>query len=314
MRPIKLLHLFLTLLGTSWINVMAQIVKHCTVATEKINSSILVENKIGIDPARSVWVLLPPDYETSGKRYPVVYYCHNIFWSADKIFGDGRLTKLIERGFADGVVKEFIFVAADYSTPTTGSVYENSATSGRWLDFTADELVKFVDNKFRTIRHRDSRAITGDFMGARGALKLAMTNAEVFGSVYALNPVAAGTGDIPWSNVSFDWNKVLNAKTQSEIADGRTKLFITFCQAYLPNPNRPPFYCDFFMELSGGEPKLNVENLTKLRKGLLLDVNVEESLQDLQSLRGIAFCLHLFPFSYMTQQAESISRRCCHSN
>ncbi len=274
---------------TSSVEIIAQVVKHCRVVTEKINSSVLRENKINIDPIRDVWVLLPPGYETSGKRYPVVYYCHNIFWSAEKLFNDGRLSTLIERGFVNGVVKEFIFVAADYSTPTTGSIYENSTTSGRWLDFTAHELVAFVDNKFRTIPHRDSRAITGDFMGGRGALRLAMTNAKVFGSVYALNPVAAGTGDIPWTHVGIDWNKILNATTASEVTDGRTKLFITFCQAYLPNPMRSPFYCDFFMELEEGKPRLSIQNLTKLKKGLLLDASVEESLADLQSLRGIFF-------------------------
>jgi S-formylglutathione hydrolase FrmB len=289
MRRTKLLLFCLILLVTSLSSIRAQVVEHCKVVTEKINSTVLRENKIGCDPVRNVWVLLPPGYETSGKRYPVVYYCHNIFWSADKIFSDGRLATLVERGFAKGVVKKFILVAADYSTPTTGSIYENSPTSGRWIDFTVNELVKFVDSKFRTIPHPNSRAITGDFMGGRGALNLAMKHADVFGLVYALNPVAAGTGDIPWSFVGIDWRKILNAKSPGEITDGRTKLFITFCQAYLPNASRPPFYCDFFMELKDGEPTLHVQNLAKVRKGLLLDANVEENLDNLKSLKGIAF-------------------------
>ena len=289
MKHTRYLCSLVTLLAATAISVLAQDLKHCTLTTEKINSSILRENKIGIDPVRAVRVLLPPGYANSGKRYPVVYYCHNIFWSADKMFEDGRVVTLIERGFASGMVKEFIFVAADYTTPTTGSIYENSPTSGRWLDFTVNELIPYVDNKFRTIRHRDSRAITGDFMGGRGALKLAIKNADLFATVYALHPVATGTGDIPWPNINLDWKKVLQAKSWNEITDGRAKLFITFCQGYLPNPDRPPFYCDFFMELVNGEPRLNVENSRKVRIGFLLDATLEQSIANLNSLRGIAF-------------------------
>jgi hypothetical protein len=287
MRLTRYLYLLATLLATT--GVKGQDVKHCTLLTEKINSSILHENKIGLDPARTVRVLLPPDYANSRKRYPVVYYCHNIFWSADKLFEDGRLVHLIERGFSSGLVNEFIFVAADYGNPTTGCIYENSPTSGRWLDFTVRELMPFIDNKFRTIQHRDSRAITGDFMGGRGALKLAMTNADVFATVYALHPVATGAGDIPWTNINIDWKNILLAKSWAEVSDGRSKLFITFCQGYLPNPDRPPFYCDFFMELVNGEPKLNVENSQKIRAGFLLDASLRESVANLHSMRGIAF-------------------------
>jgi hypothetical protein len=38
--------------------------------------------------------------------------------------------------FASAAGKEFIFVVADYSSANIGSLYENSTTSGRWLDFT----------------------------------------------------------------------------------------------------------------------------------------------------------------------------------
>ncbi|WP_153800354.1 alpha/beta hydrolase-fold protein [Foetidibacter luteolus] len=264
-------------------------IRHGTLLSEQFASTILKENRTGLNPRRNIQVFLPPGYDTSKKLYPVLYYCHNIFWNAEKLLEDGRLVSLIETGFANGVVKEFIFVAADYSTPTTGSVYENSPVTGRWLDFTVKELVPFIDGKFRTIKSRDSRAITGDMMGARGALKLAMVNADVFSVVYALNPVAAGTGDIPWSYVSLDWKAIHQAKSFADITDGRTRLFITFNQAFLPNLNRPPFYCDFFMEMENGEPKLNVANARKMQRELLLDEILGESEKSLRTMRGIAF-------------------------
>lgn len=226
---------------------------HGSLVADKLTSAVLRENRIGIDANRSVKVYLPPGYATSKKSYPVVYYLHNIFWSAEKMFQDGNLAKLLDRGFADKIVNEFIFVAADYTTPTTGSVFENSPISGRWLDFTTGELVPYIDSHYRTIKSRNSRAIIGDGMGGRGALKLAMVNANVFSVVYALHPVATGNGQIPWPYFPIDWKKIHEGKTYADLGtDLRTHLFVTISQAFLPNPMRPPFFCDFFIEMENG--------------------------------------------------------------
>ncbi len=268
----------------------AKAAKRGTLVTEKLTSTILRENRIGLDPERRVKVFLPPGYAQSGKSYPVLYYCHSIFWNPEKMFEDGNLTNLLERGFASGVVGEFIFVAADYSTPTTGSVYENSPISGRWLDFTARELVPFIDSRFRTLRHRDSRALAGDFIGGRGALKLAMEHAGLFSVVYALHPVATGSGSLPATSVPVDWKKIHAAKTYPDLgSDGHTQLFVTISQAYLPNPNRPPFYCDFLMEPDEkGVPKLHPENTRKTQAGFHLDESLDAAAANLRTLRGLA--------------------------
>ncbi|CCH52412.1 putative esterase [Fibrisoma limi BUZ 3] len=264
--------------------------KRGTVVTETLSSAILRENHIGLVTNRRIKVYLPPDYATSGKAYPVVYYCHNIFWDNERLFEDGKLAALLDRGFANGIAQAFIFVAADYSTPTTGSVYENSLVSGRWLDFTTQELVPFIDRRYRTLRHRDSRAVTGDFMGGRGALKLAMEYPDVFGSVYALHPVATGNGDLPWASLSIDWKSIHQAKSYADLSNnGPTRLFVTISQAFLPNLNRPPFYCDFFTEPQNGELKLHPENARKTKRGFHLEETLEESAANLRTLRGLAF-------------------------
>ena len=264
--------------------------KRGTLVTVKLTSSILKENRIGLNQQRSVKVYLPPGYAGSGKSYPVLYYCPNNASNPEQLFENGSLVNLLERGFAEGVVGEFIFVVADYGTPLGGCLYENSATSGRWLDFTAEELVPFVDGKFRTLRRRESRALSGDFIGGRGALKLAMTRADLFSVVYALHPVATGTGYLPWASNPVDWKKIHQAKTFAELAgSGREQMFVAMAQATLPNPNRPPFYCDFWMEPENGEPKLHVENTKKAQAGWLLDHALAENAANLRTLRGIAF-------------------------
>jgi S-formylglutathione hydrolase FrmB len=260
-----------------------------SLVTEFIDSTILRENRTGLAPRRRVKVYLPPSYADSGRRYPVVYFCHNINWSAEQVFQDGNMARSLERAFASGVIKEFILVAADYSSPTMGSLYENSPISGRWLDFTVQELVPFIDGKFRTRTHRDSRALAGDFMGGRGALKLAMSHSDLFSVAYALHPVATGSGSLPYNYIPVDWRKIHAAKTFAELAGpGREQIFLVISQAFLPNASRPPFYCDFFTEMENGQPKLSPENTRKLQKAFHLDEHIEEFAANLRTMRGLA--------------------------
>jgi S-formylglutathione hydrolase FrmB len=67
-----------------------------------------------------------------------------------------------------------IFVASDQSTSYGGSFYANSTLTGNWADFTAKDLVAYMDSHYRTIASRNSRGICGHSMGGHGALKLSM--------------------------------------------------------------------------------------------------------------------------------------------
>lgn len=267
-------------------------VRAATIVTEHLTSMVLKENRIGLDPNRSVKIVLPPGYAESaaaGRRYPVVYYLHNFFWSAEKMFEDGSRVALLERAWAEGTVKEFILVAADFSGPTTGSLYENSPVSGRWLDFIVGELVPWVDGNYRTLAKRESRAVVGDFFGGRGTLELAMTHAETFAVAYALHPVATGIGPTPWSELGLDWPHLLKAKLLDEVGpDGRTRLFLAISQAFLPNLARPPFYCDFFKEMKDGVPVLNVEHTLALKRAFMLEDRLAEAAPKLRTMRGLA--------------------------
>lgn len=264
--------------------------QHGTVVTEHFTSEILRDNRIGLELKRSISIYLPASYHEGTKAYPVIYYFHSLGWSNERMFAEGTQAKpLFDRAISNGAIREFILVAADYSGPTLGSWYENSSTSGRWLDYTINEVVPYVDSHFRTIRHRDSRGLSGDFTGGYGALKFAMLYPDLFSVVYALHPVGTGTGLMPMQSVA-DWRRIHEAKEFADLwGDYYAPGFVAMSQAYLPNPNRPPFYCDFAVEIENGEPKLNVENAKKLHSQFLLDGLLLEHADNLRRMRGIAF-------------------------
>jgi S-formylglutathione hydrolase FrmB len=260
-----------------------------TIVSEVVHSKVLADNKIGLNPIREVKIYLPPSYQATTKRFPVVYFCHNIFWGPDQIIADGRLVRLLDRAMTTNASKEFIMVLANFRGPGFGTLYENSTTSGRWIDFITQELIPFIDQKFRTLNNKDSRSVTGDFMGGRGALKLAMAYPALFGSVYAMHPVATGNGSLPWAVLNINWEKISKAKTYDDLAGpDRTAIFVAIHQAFLPNPNRPPFYCDFSIEYGNGERNIVSENMAKTKKAFLLDETLAECADNLRQLKGIA--------------------------
>ena len=277
-----------------------------TVVDEPFTSQVLRDNRIGLNPERATKVYLPPGYAKSTKRYPVVYFLHNAWWSPRQAIEDGRMQRLIERGFAKGVVQEFILVVADYTGPTTGSLYENSPVSGRWIDYTVEEVVPLIDRKYRTLARRESRAVVGDFFGGRGALKLAMVKADVFSIAYAMHPVATGGGDIPWSGVEIDWPRIHAAKSFSELGGlGRTQIFWAIHQAFAPNVSQPPCFCDFYTGMKDGVPRLNPDRVQAMQKSFLLDGTLAEAAPALRTLRGLAFDWGRFD----TTQAHVTSNR-----
>ena len=260
------------------------------IETKYIQSTVLGDNKVGLKLHRSLKIYLPPGYAGGKARYPVVYLLHNINWSNDRIFAAGTAAQpTFDRAIANGVIKPFIVVAADYTSPAAGPFYANSTTAGRWEDFTLQEVIPYVDANYRTLASAESRGITGDFMGGFGALHYAFRHPEVFSVVYAMHPVGTGPGLVPMYTRP-DWIKVKNALTFADLAgDPYTAVFVAMAQTFLPNPDKPPFFCDQIVDLVDGQPKLNVANLQLLKSRFLLEKTAADNLGKLAKLRGIKF-------------------------
>lgn len=213
--------------------------------TGKVVSFIIkaktLQNSGGENPNRKVSVYLPPDYDQAGKRFPVIYYLHG-FMGTDSIYSSMKM--ILDRGISQKKIRSFILVQANQYTQYEGSFYSNSALTGNWSDFTAKELVEYVDKNFKTIANRESRGIGGHSMGGYGAIKTGMLHPEVFSSVYALSPgLLAFVKEFGPNSESF--KELSKVKTVDELK--RTyypKVLVAVARAWSPNPNKPPFYCD----------------------------------------------------------------------
>lgn len=216
------------------------------IIVEKINSPAL-QNTGGEDPIRSVTVYLPPGYDQTISRYPVIYYLPG--FSLSDSFEIAHLNPLIDKAISTGKIRPVIVVVPNEHTLYRGSLYTNSSLTGNWADFTAKDLVKYIDQRYRTISNKDSRGITGYSMGGGGAIKLGMFFPDTFSVVYGISPgPLVLVGELGANFEGF--RRIQQIKTREELINAKslidflTNFLIAAGRTFSPNPSRPPFYCD----------------------------------------------------------------------
>ncbi|HJR05722.1 MAG TPA: alpha/beta hydrolase-fold protein [Pyrinomonadaceae bacterium] len=265
---------------------------------ETVHGASLENNVTGEATDRRVSVYLPPSYTSApNKRYPVVYLLHGIgdtdgeFTSAWKGQTDawGTIRGLMNNGVAEGRFGEMIVVMPDERTKMMGSFYTNSAATGNWEDFTAKDLVGYIDKKYRTLARAESRGLAGHSMGGHGAIKVGMKHPEIFSVVYGMNPAVLGWGnDVSLENPAFV--ALFKMTTLEEVFQGGIYSVGGLCvaQAFSPNPQRAPFYADMPYKLVDGKPQPNEPAYTKWTENMPLNMAAQYK-ANLLKLRGLRF-------------------------
>ena len=125
-------------------------------------------------------VVIKPSGYASGKEFPVVFLLHGYGGNySDWVQKAPSVTALAD-------TYQTIIVCPDGNK---GSWYFDSPVDPayRYETYITDELVKWVDANYRTIKDRSARAITGLSMGGHGALYLAFKHQDVFGAAGSMS-------------------------------------------------------------------------------------------------------------------------------
>jgi len=158
-----------------------------TVCILKHSSEILKGNPPGDRHVRDVIVYLPPGYDDGDAHYPTVYCLTGFTGRGRALLNDNAFTpnlaERMDKLIAAGMIKPMIAVMPDCLTYYGGSQYINSTATGRYEDYLAEEIVPFVDETFRTIADRGSRAVMGKSSGGYGSLIMGLRHADLFGLV-----------------------------------------------------------------------------------------------------------------------------------
>jgi len=124
-------------------------------------------------------VYLPPDYDSSGLRYPVVYFLHGLPASGTSY----RSVRFVERALDATGLHAILVVAQGARTGESDPEYVNHGAGDNWGDAIALELPRVVDSRFRTIANRSGRALVGLSAGGYGAMHLALEHLSTFSVV-----------------------------------------------------------------------------------------------------------------------------------
>jgi predicted alpha/beta superfamily hydrolase len=170
--------------------------------------------------ARDIFVYLPPSYESSDRRYPVLYMQdgQNLF-DASMAFGaewqvDEHMERLSQLGL-EGVIVGIPNVGParlDEYSPFVDPEHGGGA-GDQYLDFVTHTLKPRIDGEFRTNPARDFTGIAGSSMGALLSLYAFFTRPDVFGFAGVMSPAL-------W----FANRQVLNIVEQAGDVGGRLYL------------------------------------------------------------------------------------------
>ena len=154
----------------------------------EIESEVLRGNALGDPHVRPLWVYVPPGYDDDPqRRFPCVYVIQGLtgqldMWRNREAFRPSYLENIDEL-FGSGEAPPALVAFVDCWTSLGGSQFLNSPATGRYQDFLCDEVVAFVDGRYRTIPDRDHRGIQGKSSGGYGALVTPMLRADVFSAL-----------------------------------------------------------------------------------------------------------------------------------
>ena len=140
---------------------------------------------------RRMTVYTPAGYETSGKRYPVLYLLHGMGGDEEAWISLGRTAQILDNLIAQGKAKPMIVVMPNGNASQEAAPGESSRgmvpptmqlpkTLEGSYEQAFPEIVKFIDKNYRTIKSKSGRAIAGLSMGGFHSLHISKQYPDMF--------------------------------------------------------------------------------------------------------------------------------------
>jgi putative esterase len=154
----------------------------------EIESDILRDNPLGDPHVRPLWVYVPPAYDAEpDRRFPSIYLIQGMTGQLDmwRNRAPYRPTtpERIDSLFAGADCPPALVVLVDCWTSYGGSQFIDSPGTGRYCGYLCNEVVSFVDSRYRTLAEPAHRGLTGKSSGGYGAMVVPMLRPDVFGGL-----------------------------------------------------------------------------------------------------------------------------------
>lgn len=159
---------------------------------QKSNISEFEINAPQLVTTKKIWMYLPIGYETSNKKYPVIYMhdAQNLFdakiafageWNVDETL-DSLKTQVIVVGIEHGNEKRI-----DELTPFSHEKY-GGGKADLYLDFIVNNLKPYIDKNYRTKSNAKNTVIFGSSLGGLVSYYAVLKYPEIFGKAGVFSP------------------------------------------------------------------------------------------------------------------------------
>ena len=163
---------------------------------------------------RKFAVYLPPDYETSERSYPVLYLLHGAGDDQTGWVQFGEILRITDNAIKDGSATPMIIVMPDANSGKRG--YFNQGEDWRYEDFFFEELMPYIEQKYRIKSEKKYRAVAGLSMGGGGSFMYALHHPELFSSAC---PLSAYVGPLTIEDFKERLKRSNQSYSNTEIKD-----------------------------------------------------------------------------------------------
>ena len=152
------------------------------IVTDSLSSKIL-------DAEVKFNVYLPNSFNDSEKTYPVVYLLHGLYGCYEDWQEKGRMKEVADELIASGEAADMIIVMPNAGGKDVHKVPNGYFNTPGWNyeDFFFQELLPYVEAKYRCVGDKAHRAVMGLSMGGGGSTVYCQRHPDMFSSCYAMS-------------------------------------------------------------------------------------------------------------------------------
>ena len=166
------------------------------IETRSVNSKILGRNVNYV-------IYLPADYESSDRKYPVVYLLHGYTDDHTGWLQFGEINRYADKAIADGIIPPMIIVM-----PNADSSWYINAYDGKesYEDFFIQEFMPTIEKTYHIKAEKKYRGVAGLSMGGYGTLIYSLKYPQLFAAAAPLSAAVidddgiSSSPDNSWKN------------------------------------------------------------------------------------------------------------------
>lgn len=215
---------------------------------------------------RRLTVYTPAGYETSGKRYPVLYLLHGMGGDEEAWATLGRTVQIMDNLIAEGKAKPMIVVMPNGNVDQEAAPGESSLglykpttalkrTMEGSMEANFPEIIRFIEKNYRVDKKKSARAIAGLSMGGFHSMHISKEYPDLFDYVglfsAAIRPHKEGVSPIYENTEEKLAKQFAHAPKLYWIAIGKTDFLYKANEEYraLLDKNHYPY---IYRESDGG--------------------------------------------------------------